>query len=99
MQVMKLTTVAVLMWMNVYRTFVVAKEPNGYRLNSLIIECKEKAVNECDDSPCGRHKDTIVNVLLATYEFDGTTWVDKNECMYQVRGNGFCINTDGSYQC
>ena len=27
MQVMKLTTVAVLMWMNAYRTFV-AKEPN-----------------------------------------------------------------------
>ena len=33
------------------------------------------------------------------YEYDGTTCVDKNECMYQACGNGDCTNTDGRYQC
>ena len=77
---------------------------NWYRLNSLTNECED--IDECgDDRPCGAHGTCINQVpgynceCNVGYEFDGTTCVDKNECMYQACGNGVCINTDGSYQC
>ena len=76
---------------------------DGYLLDKKSNECID--IDECAKPQCGTHGYCVNEQpgykcdCFQGYEFDGTTCVDKNECLENMCQNGVCINKEGSFQC